>query len=186
MTAITEFVECREIIHLDREFHFILHIVPSTLNVFLIKRIMSSQFRCQFWAQNGAKLAPYRTNSVLFQIRFQYILAHHDKMYWNLIWKSPGFDPFAANITQFGAKPTISGIHWSVMCLKAIGRRDIWFMSWASPDLWDQFSQVPVSQHSNWWPLTHWPHSICATHTLGLVPCLAYYFKCGFQNPNIP
>ena len=28
-------------------------------------------------------------------------------MYWNLIWKFPGFVPFGANLTHFGAKPTI-------------------------------------------------------------------------------
>ena len=28
-------------------------------------------------------------------------------MYWNLIWKSPGFVSFGANLTNFGAKPTI-------------------------------------------------------------------------------
>ena len=26
------------------------------------------------------------------------------KMYWNLIWKSPGFVPFGANLTHFGSK----------------------------------------------------------------------------------
>ena len=45
-----------------------------------------------------------RTNPGLFQIRFQYILAHRAKMYWNLIWKSPGFVLFGANMTHFGAK----------------------------------------------------------------------------------
>ena len=45
-----------------------------------------------------------RTNPGLFQIRFQYILARGAKMYWNLIWKSPGFVPFRSNLTQFGPK----------------------------------------------------------------------------------
>ena len=40
---------------------------------------------------NWVRLTPYRTNPVLFLIRFQYILAHRAKMYWNLIRKSPGF-----------------------------------------------------------------------------------------------
>ena len=31
-------------------------------------------------------------------------------MYWNLIWKSPGFVPFGANLTHFGAKPTIPAL----------------------------------------------------------------------------
>ena len=29
------------------------------------------------------------------------------QMHLNLIWKIPGFVPFGANLTQFGAKPTI-------------------------------------------------------------------------------
>ena len=50
------------------------------------------------------RLAPNGTNPGLFQIRFQYILARRAKMYWNLIWKSPGFVPFGANLTHFGSK----------------------------------------------------------------------------------
>ena len=38
------------------------------------------------------------------------------QMYWNLTWKSPGFVPFGANLTHFGAKPTILATelenHW--------------------------------------------------------------------------
>ena len=30
-------------------------------------------------------------------------------MYWNLIWKSPGFVQFGTNLTHFEAKPTIPG-----------------------------------------------------------------------------
>ena len=29
---------------------------------------------------------------------------HSAKMYWTLIWKSPGFVPFEANLTHFGSK----------------------------------------------------------------------------------
>ena len=29
------------------------------------------------------------------------------QMHWNLIWKRPGLVPFGANLTHFGAKPTI-------------------------------------------------------------------------------
>ena len=32
------------------------------------------------------------------------------QIHWNLIWKSPGFVPFGANLTNFRAKPTIPGI----------------------------------------------------------------------------
>ena len=53
----------------------------------------------QIWPKNG-------TNLWLFQITFPYILAHSAKMYWNLIWKSPGFDPFEVNLTHFGLNLT--------------------------------------------------------------------------------
>ena len=41
------------------------------------------------------------TNPGLFQIRFQDILAHRFE-------KNPGFVPFDANLTDFGAKPDIT------------------------------------------------------------------------------
>ena len=53
---------------------------------------------------------PKSTNPGLFQIRFQHILARRAKMYWNLIWKSPGFVPFWANRTHFGLKSDTIGI----------------------------------------------------------------------------
>ena len=34
-------------------------------------------------------------------------LAPGRQMHWNVIWKSPGCVPFGANLTHFGAKPTI-------------------------------------------------------------------------------
>ena len=54
------------------------------------------------------RLAPNETNPGLFQIRFKYFLANRAKKYWNLIWKSPGFVPFGANLTHFGPKCDIS------------------------------------------------------------------------------
>ena len=59
------------------------------------------------WSDLGLKwvrFASNGTNSGLFKIRFQYILARWAKMYWNLIWKSPGFVPFGVNLTHFGPK----------------------------------------------------------------------------------
>ena len=65
-------------------------------------------------------MVPNGINAGLFQIRFQSILARYKsrnfsdqisvhfgagaKMYWNLIWKCPGFVPFGANLTHFGPK----------------------------------------------------------------------------------
>ena len=34
-------------------------------------------------------------------IFYSIILARRDKMYWNLMWKSPGFVPFRDNLTQY-------------------------------------------------------------------------------------
>ena len=45
---------------------------------------------------------------------------HLDSLSWNLIWKSPVFVPFGANLAHFGAKPTIP-VSWTGMsrfCLK--------------------------------------------------------------------
>ena len=53
------------------------------------------------------RLTLNRTNPKLFQIRFQYILAHQAKMYWNMIWKSPRFVLFEDNLTNFGSKTEI-------------------------------------------------------------------------------
>ena len=49
---------------------------------------------------NWVRLAPNEKNPGLFHIRFKYILARGAKMYWNLIWKSPGFFSFGANLTH--------------------------------------------------------------------------------------
>ena len=55
-----------------------------------------------------------------------------NQMYWNLIWKSPGFVPFGANMTNFGGKPTILG---SVLesWLKPIYRDTFSYMNWVIP-----------------------------------------------------
>ena len=42
------------------------------------------------WAKVGQIGSKWDTSRI-FQIRFQYILARWAKMYWNLIWKNPGF-----------------------------------------------------------------------------------------------
>ena len=41
------------------------------------------------------------------------------QMYWNLIWKSPGFVQFEvqSNLTHFGAKPTIPAVGGSLITL---------------------------------------------------------------------
>ena len=58
----------------------------------------------QVWPQSGSHFLKMGKNPGLFQIRFRYILAQCAKMYRNLIWKSPRFFPFWANLTRFGAK----------------------------------------------------------------------------------
>ena len=43
------------------------------------------------------------------------------QMFWNLIWKSPGFIPFGAFLTHFEAKPTIPAVDKSAVW-------DVWVM----------------------------------------------------------
>ena len=63
---------------------------------------------CSDWPPNG-------TNPGVFQIRFKYILAHRAKMYWNLIWKIPGFVPFGTNMTHYWTSCNIPGLVHSLM-----------------------------------------------------------------------
>ena len=88
-------------------------------------------------APKWVRLALNGTNLGFFQIRFQCIWPPapnvlksdlkkssricpiwgpiwptlESQMYWNLIWKSLGFVPFGANLTHFGGKPIIPGVH---------------------------------------------------------------------------
>ena len=57
-------------------------------------------------AAKWVRLAPNGTNPELFRSGFS-AFCTPCKMHWNLIWKSSGFVPFGANLTHFGAKPTI-------------------------------------------------------------------------------
>ena len=55
------------------------------------------------WVRLDTKL----DKSGAFSDQISVHLAPPRKMHWNLIWKSPGFVPFGANLTHFGAKLTI-------------------------------------------------------------------------------
>ena len=70
-------------------------------------RTRASATRDGSLASNLVRLSLTVTNPEFFQIRFQYILALRAKMYWNLIWKIPGFVLFlfGANLTHYGGKP---------------------------------------------------------------------------------
>ena len=57
------------------------------------------------------RLASNGTNPGLFQIIFQYILAHRAKMYWNLIWRSPGFCPSWGQSDQIWIPNLTSLVH---------------------------------------------------------------------------
>ena len=59
-------------------------------------------------APKWVRLAPNGTNPGLFQIRFQCIWRGAPKALKSDL-KKPGFVPFGANLTHFGAKPTIPG-----------------------------------------------------------------------------
>ena len=59
-------------------------------------------------APKWVRLAPNGTNPGIFRSDFS-AFGGGRQIHWNLIWKSPGFVPFVANLTHFGAKPTIPG-----------------------------------------------------------------------------
>ena len=58
---------------------------------------------CHIWGQSRSQMGHIR-DFFRSDLKFKYILTHRFKMYWNLIWKSPGFVPFGANLTHFGLK----------------------------------------------------------------------------------
>ena len=83
--------------------HFLFIIDPSHPDLTgLLNR--SCNTRMADLGQRWVRLAPNGTNSGLSQITFQYILARRAKIYGNVIWKSPGFVSFGANLTNFGPK----------------------------------------------------------------------------------
>ena len=57
------------------------------------------------WPQMGQIREIFRSDSVHFGAPRQNVL--------NLIWKFPGFVPFGANRTHFGAKSDICGVEWN-------------------------------------------------------------------------
>ena len=62
----------------------------------------------------GSKLGQIRSKwdkTGTFSDQISVHLARSSQMYWNLIWKSPGFVPFEINLTHFGAKPQICDTH---------------------------------------------------------------------------
>ena len=60
------------------------------------------------------QIGPKWDKSGAFSDQISVHLAQGRQMHWNQIWKSPGFVTFRANLTHFGAKPTIpaSVDHW--------------------------------------------------------------------------
>ena len=56
------------------------------------------------------QIGPKCDKSMAFSVQISVHLAPPRQMHWNLILKSPGFVPFGANLTHFGAKPTISAL----------------------------------------------------------------------------
>ena len=87
----------------------------NSLKSFIQVRNTGIQQGYQVWHPNNVRLAPNWTNPGLFSSDFSAFGAPR-QMHWNLIWKSPGFVPFGANLTHFGAKPTIPVlIYWAVM-----------------------------------------------------------------------
>ena len=56
------------------------------------------------------QIGPKWDKSGAFSDQISVHLAPPRQMHWNLIWKSHGFVPYGANLTHFGAKPTIPGV----------------------------------------------------------------------------
>ena len=67
----------------------------------------------RFWLQSGSD-CPKLVKSGAFSDQISVHWAPGRQMYWNLIWKIPGFVPFGANLTRFGAKPTIPANQYHV------------------------------------------------------------------------
>ena len=61
------------------------------------------------------QIGPKWDKSGTFSDQISVHLARSSQMYWNLIWKSPGFVPFWANLTHFGAKSTIPDTQRTVL-----------------------------------------------------------------------
>ena len=81
-------------------------------------------------APKWVRLAPNGTNPGLFQIRFQCIWRGAPKAL-KYDMKSPGFVPFAANLTHFGAKPTIPEYYTSYSIHSVVGRFDSNMARWS-------------------------------------------------------
>ena len=72
--------------------------------------------KCVRLAPKCVQLAPNADKSGTFS-DLGALRAYWAKMYWNLIWKRPGFVPFGAKLTHFGAKPTICA-EWVLICYR--------------------------------------------------------------------
>ena len=79
---------------------------PGTVSITQYFSILT-HIRLLDLGQKLVRLVQFEINPGLFQIRFQYILARGAKMYCNLIWKSPGFVQFEANMNLFSHKSDI-------------------------------------------------------------------------------
>ena len=61
------------------------------------------------------QIGPKWDKSGAFSDQISVHLAPRRQIHWNLIWKSPGFVPFGANLTHFGGKPTIPVRHLNLL-----------------------------------------------------------------------
>ena len=69
----------------------------------------------QIWIQNRSDWPQMGQIRDFFRSDFSTFWRPRAKMYWNLIWKSPGFVPFGANLTHFASKfghPGMRSSHW--------------------------------------------------------------------------
>ena len=75
------------VVELLNSFTKLRHKLPS----WTLEYSDTSQDWVAIFGPKGVKLAPNRTKTGGFQI----------KMYWNMIWKTPGFISFGSNLTHF-------------------------------------------------------------------------------------
>ena len=89
-----------------------LYIYPSLASRTLLSLPDSHNHGCHDWLQSGSDRTKMGQIRDFFWSDFS---CEAPKFY--TVWKSPGFVPFMANLTHFGAKPTIPAVGGSLITL---------------------------------------------------------------------
>ena len=124
----------------------------------------------QVWAQSEADRL-YWTNPWPFHINF----SSFSKMYWNLIWKSPGIVLFEVNLTPFLSKSGLPGWESNPVEAACIILHNPW--------VWDKSHQY-TKQSDHWWN-TQYPGCNHDTYSSGF--CQGWqicHLNCVRLSPN--